>query len=120
MREIVQTLVIAILLVILCDLPLPAGLARYTHPIAGCARFAGGHVSVLPAVRFLYQYAVDVRVGAAIGLVVDDAIVVVEGVQRTLRRVWLRKDAARKAMEELTSPVIGIAVVLRQCLYPRP
>jgi len=40
------------------------GLARYTHPIAGRARFASGHVCFLPAVWFLYQYALNVRVGA--------------------------------------------------------
>src|SRR5260370_32239199 len=48
----------------------------------------------------------------AIGLVVDDAIVVVEGVQRHIEEGLAPKDAARKAMEELTSPVIGIALVL--------
>src|SRR6202041_3173017 len=54
----------------------------------------------------------------AIGLVVDDAIVVVEGVQRHIEEGLAPKDAARKAMEELTSPVIGIAVVLSAVFVP--
>src|SRR5258707_2861755 len=48
----------------------------------------------------------------AVGLVVDDAIVVVEGVQRHIDEGLAAKDAARKAMQELSGPVIGIALVL--------
>jgi hydrophobic/amphiphilic exporter-1 (mainly G- bacteria), HAE1 family len=54
----------------------------------------------------------------AIGLVVDDAIVVVEGVQRHIEEGLAPKDAARKAMEELSSPVIGIAMVLSAVCVP--
>ncbi len=54
----------------------------------------------------------------AIGLVVDDAIVVVEGVQRHIEEGLPPKDAARKAMEELTGPVIGIALVLSSVFVP--
>jgi HAE1 family hydrophobic/amphiphilic exporter-1 len=54
----------------------------------------------------------------AIGLVVDDAIVVVEGVQRHIEEGLTPKDAARSAMEELSSPVIGIAVVLSSVFVP--
>jgi len=54
----------------------------------------------------------------AIGLVVDDAIVVVEGVQRHIEEGLAPKDAARKAMEELSSPVIGIALVLSSVFVP--
>ncbi|MBV8673619.1 MAG: efflux RND transporter permease subunit, partial [Acidobacteriaceae bacterium] len=54
----------------------------------------------------------------AIGLVVDDAIVVVEGIQRHIEEGLAPKDAARKAMEELTGPVIGIALVLSAVFVP--
>jgi HAE1 family hydrophobic/amphiphilic exporter-1 len=54
----------------------------------------------------------------AIGLVVDDAIVVVEGVQRHIEEGLSPKDAARKAMEELSGPVIGIALVLSSVFVP--
>ena len=54
----------------------------------------------------------------AIGLVVDDAIVVVEGIQRHIEEGLAPKDAARKAMDELTGPVIGIALVLSAVFVP--
>ncbi|HEX5481919.1 MAG TPA: efflux RND transporter permease subunit, partial [Terriglobia bacterium] len=54
----------------------------------------------------------------AIGLVVDDAIVVVEGVQRHIEEGLAPRDAARKAMEELSGPVIGIALVLSSVFVP--
>jgi len=54
----------------------------------------------------------------AIGLVVDDAIVVVEGVQRHIEEGLAPKDAARKAMDELSGPVIGIALVLSAVFVP--
>jgi HAE1 family hydrophobic/amphiphilic exporter-1 len=54
----------------------------------------------------------------AIGLVVDDAIIVVEGVQRHIEEGLAPKDAARRAMEELSGPVIGIALVLSSVFVP--
>src|SRR5207245_3311237 len=54
----------------------------------------------------------------AIGLVVDDAIVVVEGIQRHVEEGLAPRDAARKAMEELSGPVIGIALVLSAVFVP--
>jgi HAE1 family hydrophobic/amphiphilic exporter-1 len=54
----------------------------------------------------------------AIGLVVDDAIVVVEGVQRHIEEGLSPKDAARAAMEELSGPVVGIALVLSAVFVP--
>jgi HAE1 family hydrophobic/amphiphilic exporter-1 len=54
----------------------------------------------------------------AIGLVVDDAIVVVEGVQRHIEEGLAPKDAARKAMEELSGPVVAIALVLSSVFVP--
>ena len=54
----------------------------------------------------------------AIGLVVDDAIVVVEGVERHIEEGMTPKDAALKAMEELSGPVVGIALVLSAVFVP--
>ena len=54
----------------------------------------------------------------AIGLVVDDAIVVVEGVQRHIEEKLSPKAAALKAMEELSGPVVGIALVLSAVFVP--
>ena len=54
----------------------------------------------------------------AIGIVVDDAIVVVENVERWLEAGMSRVDAARKAMEEVTGPVIAVALVLCAVFLP--
>ncbi|MGE3808006.1 MAG: efflux RND transporter permease subunit, partial [Gemmataceae bacterium] len=54
----------------------------------------------------------------AIGIVVDDAIVVVENVERWLEAGLPPRDAAVKAMEEVTGPVIGVALVLGAVFIP--
>jgi HAE1 family hydrophobic/amphiphilic exporter-1 len=54
----------------------------------------------------------------AIGLVVDDAIVVVEAVERHMEEGMDPKSAALKAMEEISGPVIGIALVLSAVFIP--
>jgi hydrophobic/amphiphilic exporter-1 (mainly G- bacteria), HAE1 family len=54
----------------------------------------------------------------AIGLVVDDAIVVVEAVERHIEEGMSAKAAALKAMQEISGPVIGIALVLSAVFIP--
>src|SRR4029077_608667 len=54
----------------------------------------------------------------AIGLVVDDAIVVVEGGQRHIEEGLAPKGGDRKAMEDLSGPVIAIALVLSSVFVP--
>lgn len=54
----------------------------------------------------------------AIGIVVDDAIVVVENVERWLDEGEEPREAARKAMDEVTGPVIAVALVLIAVFIP--
>ncbi len=54
----------------------------------------------------------------AIGIVVDDAIVVVEAVIHHLEHGMAPKEATIKAMEEVTAPVIGIALILSAVFVP--
>jgi multidrug efflux pump len=54
----------------------------------------------------------------AIGIVVDDAIVVVENVERWLEEGLSPRDATRKAMEEVTGPVVAVALVLCAVFVP--
>ncbi len=54
----------------------------------------------------------------AIGIVVDDAIVVVENVERWMAQGLSPRDASRKAMDEVTGPVIAIALVLCAVFVP--
>jgi HAE1 family hydrophobic/amphiphilic exporter-1 len=54
----------------------------------------------------------------AIGLVVDDAIVVVEAVEHHIEHGMSPRDAAFKAMEEVSGPVIAIALILAAVFIP--
>ena len=55
----------------------------------------------------------------AIGIVVDDAIVVIESVERIMREEHLPpKEATRKAMTQITNPIIAISVVLAAVFIP--
>lgn len=54
----------------------------------------------------------------SIGIVVDDAIVVVENVERHIARGLSPKDAARKAMDEVTGPILAITSVLAAVFIP--
>ncbi|WP_447978232.1 multidrug efflux RND transporter permease subunit [Candidatus Nitrospira bockiana] len=54
----------------------------------------------------------------AIGIVVDDAIVVVENVERHIANGLSPKDAAKRAMQEVTGPVIAIVLVLGAVFVP--
>jgi HAE1 family hydrophobic/amphiphilic exporter-1 len=54
----------------------------------------------------------------AVGLVVDDAIVVVEAVEHHIEGGMTPHDAALRAMEEVTGPVIAIALILAAVFIP--
>jgi len=54
----------------------------------------------------------------AIGIVVDDAIVVVEAVEHHIARGLRPRDAARQAMEEVAGPVIAVGLVLSAVFIP--
>jgi multidrug efflux pump len=54
----------------------------------------------------------------AIGIVVDDAIVVVENVERNMSLGLGPRDASRKAMEEVSGPVVAIGLVLAAVFVP--
>jgi HAE1 family hydrophobic/amphiphilic exporter-1 len=54
----------------------------------------------------------------AIGIVVDDAIVVVEAVIHHMEHGLAPREATLKAMEEVTQPVIGIALILSAVFVP--
>ena len=54
----------------------------------------------------------------AIGIVVDDAIVVVENVERYIEQGLAPAEATHRAMDEVTGPVIAIALVLCAVFVP--
>src|SRR3954464_661032 len=77
-----------------------------------------GTFAVFPALGFSVNTLSLFGLVLAIGLVVDDAIVVVEAVEHHIEERMSPKEATLKAMEEISGPVIGIALVLSAVFVP--
>src|SRR5579859_2876264 len=118
MREIVVTLVIAILLVILVVYIFLQGWRATLIPLLAVPVSLIGTFVFFPLFGFSINTLSLFGLVLAIGLVVDDAIVVVEAVERHIEEGMDPKSAAIKAMEEISGPVIGIALVLSAVFVP--
>ena len=118
MKEILETLLIAILLVILVVYLFLQDWRATLIPLLAVPVSLVGTFVFFPLFGFSINTLSMFGLVLAIGLVVDDAIVVVEGVQRHIEEGLAPKDAARKAMEELSGPVVGIALVLSSVFVP--
>jgi hydrophobic/amphiphilic exporter-1 (mainly G- bacteria), HAE1 family len=117
-KEIVQTLLIAIALVILVVYIFLQDWRATLIPMLAVPVSLIGTFVLFPLFGFSINTLSMFGLVLAVGLVVDDAIVVVEGVQRHIEEGLAPKDAARKAMEDLSSPVIAIALVLSSVFVP--
>src|SRR5579871_2819598 len=118
MKEILLTLVIAIVLVILVVYLFLQDWRATLIPLLAVPVSLVGTFVFFPLFGFSINTLSLFGLVLAIGLVVDDAIVVVEGVQRHIQEGLAPKEAAAKAMEELSGPVIGIALVLSSVFVP--
>jgi len=118
MKEIIQTLLIAIVLVILVVYLFLQDWRATLIPLLAVPVSLVSTFVFFPLFGFSINTLSMFGLVLAIGLVVDDAIVVVEGVQRHIEEGLAPKDAARRAMEELSGPVIGIALVLSAVFVP--
>src|SRR6266481_6283338 len=117
-KEIVKTLVIALALVILVVYIFLQGWRATLIPLLAVPVSLVGTFVFFPLFGFSINTLSLFGLVLAIGLVVDDAIVVVEGIQHHIENGLAPKDAARKAMQELSGPVIGIALVLSAVFVP--
>jgi HAE1 family hydrophobic/amphiphilic exporter-1 len=117
-KEIVVTLLIAIVLVILVVYLFLQDWRATLIPMLAVPVSLVGTFLLFPFFGFSINTLSMFGLVLAVGLVVDDAIVVVEGVQRHIDEGLAPKDAARKAMQELSGPVIGIALVLSAVFVP--
>ena len=118
MKEIVETLAIALILVILVVFLFLQSWRSTLIPLLAVPVSLIGTFVLFPLFGFSINTLSLFGLVLAIGLVVDDAIVVVEGVERHIEEGLSPKDAALKAMEELSGPVIGIALVLSAVFVP--
>jgi hydrophobic/amphiphilic exporter-1 (mainly G- bacteria), HAE1 family len=118
MKEIVETLVIALILVIAVVYLFLQGWRATLIPLLAVPVSLIGTFLVFPLFGFSINTLSLFGLVLAIGLVVDDAIVVVESVERHIEDGLAPKEAALKAMEEISGPVIGIALVLSAVFIP--
>jgi HAE1 family hydrophobic/amphiphilic exporter-1 len=118
MKEIIETLVIAILLVIIVVYIFLQGWRATLIPLLAVPVSLVGTFVLFPVFGFSVNTLSLFGLVLAIGLVVDDAIVVVEAVERHIEDGLAPKEAALKAMEEISGPVVGIALVLSAVFVP--
>jgi HAE1 family hydrophobic/amphiphilic exporter-1 len=118
MREIIKTLLIALALVILVVYLFLQSWRATLIPLLAVPVSLVGTFAVFPLFGFSINTLSMFGLVLAIGLVVDDAIVVVEAVERHIEEGQSPKDAAQRAMQEISGPVVAIAMVLSSVFIP--
>ncbi|HXL19895.1 MAG TPA: efflux RND transporter permease subunit, partial [Streptosporangiaceae bacterium] len=117
-NEVFKTLRDAIILVAIVVLVFLQNWRAALIPLVAVPVAIVGTFAVMAALRYSLNYLSLFGLVLAIGIVVDDAIVVVENVERWLEQGVAPREAARKAMDEVTGPVIAVALVLCAVFVP--
>ena len=118
MKDIEHTLLEAIVLAIVVVFLFLQGWRATLIPLLAVPVSLIGTFAMFPMFGFTVNTLSMLGLVLAIGLVVDDAIVVVEAVEHHIEKGLSPKDATFKAMEEVSGPVIGIALVLSAVFIP--
>src|SRR6185295_11546346 len=117
-REIVKTLGAAIVLVILVVFLFLQNWRATLIPMIAVPVSLIGTFAVFPLLGFSINTLSLFGLVLAIGLVVDDAIVVVEAVEHHIDNGLSPRDATLRAMEEVAGPVVAIALILVAVFVP--
>lgn len=118
MNEIVHTLIEAIALVLIVVYIFLQSFRATIIPMLTVPVSLLGVFIVFPLLGFSINTLTMFGLVLAIGIVVDDAIVVVEAVQHHIEHGLSPKDATRKAMKDVAGPVIAIALILCAVFLP--
>lgn len=118
MEEIQHTLIEALVLVIIVVFLFLQGWRATLIPLLAVPVSLIGTFALFPMFGFSVNTLSLFGLVLAIGLVVDDAIVVVEAVEHHIEHGLSPKEATLKAMEEVTGPVIAIALILAAVFIP--
>jgi HAE1 family hydrophobic/amphiphilic exporter-1 len=118
MKEIQKTLIEALILVIIVVFLFLQGWRATLIPLLAVPVSLIGTFALFPLFGFSINTLSLFGLVLAIGLVVDDAIVVVEAVEHHIEHGMSPKDATFKAMEEVSGPVIAIAIILAAVFVP--
>ncbi|MDO5620903.1 MAG: efflux RND transporter permease subunit [Paracoccus sp. (in: a-proteobacteria)] len=118
-EAVVHTLVEAMILVFLVILLFLHNFRATLIPTLAVPVILLGTFGVMAALGFSINTLTMLAMVLAIGLVVDDAIVVVENVERIMRDEGLDPvEATRKSMDEITGALVGIGVVISAVFVP--
>ncbi|WP_043316332.1 efflux RND transporter permease subunit [Microbulbifer sp. HZ11] len=118
-KGVIQTLVEAVILVFLVMLLFLQNLRATIIPTIAVPVVLLGTFGVLSVLGFSVNMLTMFAMVLAIGLLVDDAIVVVENVERVMHEEKLSaKEATKKSMKQITGALIGIGVVLSAVFVP--
>ena len=118
MKEIKKTFFEALILVILVVFVFLQGWRATLIPLLAVPVSLVGTFAIFPMLGFSINTLSLFGLVLAIGLVVDDAIVVVEAVEHHIEHGMSPKEASLKAMEEVSGPVIAIAIILAAVFVP--
>ena len=116
--ELIKTIYEAMALVVLVVLVFLQGWRPAIIPIIAIPVSLVGTFAVMAALGFSINNLTLFGLVLAVGIVVDDAIVVVENVERHLEHGMSRRDAALRTMEEVGSALVSIALVLCAVFVP--
>ena len=114
-NEIVHTLFEAVVLVIIVVFVFLQNWRATLIPLLTVPVSLVGAFIFFPLLGFSINVLSLLGLVLAIGIVVDDAIVVVEAVMHHIEHGMTPKEATLKAMEEVSGPVVAIALILARC-----
>lgn len=118
MKEIVQTLFEALILVMIVVFIFLQGWRPTIIPLIAVPVSLIGTFAIFPLLGFSINTLSLFGLVLAIGLVVDDAIVVVEAIEQHIEKGLSPREAAFKAMDEVAGPVMAIAIILAAVFIP--
>jgi HAE1 family hydrophobic/amphiphilic exporter-1 len=117
-HEIMWTLIIALVLVIIVVFVFLQGWRASLIPLLAVPVSLIGTFAFFPIFGFSINTLSLLGLVLAIGLVVDDSIIVVEATERHIEEGLEPKEAAIKAMDEVAGPVVALALILAAVFVP--
>jgi hydrophobe/amphiphile efflux-1 (HAE1) family protein len=117
-HELIKTIYEAMILVVIVVLVFLQGWRPAIIPIVAIPVSLVGTFAAMSALGFAINNLTLFGLVLAVGIVVDDAIVVVENVERHLEHGMSRREAALKTMEEVGGALVSIALVLCAVFVP--
>jgi HAE1 family hydrophobic/amphiphilic exporter-1 len=117
-KEVLHTLFEAMILVIIVVFIFLQGFRATLIPAVAVPVSLIATFAAFPFLGFSINTIALMGMVLAVGLVVDDAIVVVEAVEHNMEKGLSPKEATRKAMEEVSGPVIAMSLVLSAVFLP--